>query len=218
MKLMSVRAASLALVILAFVVTALSYSSLPAQIPTHWNLQGQVDDYTAKPLGPFVGALLVLLAWALLSVIPAISPHGFTIDDFRRFYDRIVLGTVLFLFELMAVMLAAAMGYRVPVNAVIVVSVGVLLVILGNYMGKVRRNFFVGIRTPWTLASEEVWFRTHRLGGKLLVAGGLLIAALGLAGYGVVTLLTIVIAVAVLSVAYSYIVYRELEKQGKIEA
>jgi uncharacterized membrane protein len=90
-------------------------------------------------------------------------------------------------------------------------ALGLLLVVLGSFLGKFRRNFFAGIRTPWTLASEEVWLRTHRLGGKVLVVAGLALAVAGLLGQGHLALLPALLVVGVVPVAYSYVRYRRLE-------
>lgn len=217
MKLLSPRGAALALVVLSFAIAGAAYPWLPEQIPTHWNARGEIDDTTAKPLGPFVGPLILAFVWIVLSVAPAVSPRGYRIDEFRQIYDRLLLVIVLFLFEFVIVTLVAAAGRSVPIREIVLVSIGVLLVILGNYMGKVRRNFFLGIRTPWTLASEEVWLRTHRLGGKLFVAAGVVSVILGLTGFGPMALMSTIVTVSVLPIVYSYVVYRDLEKSGKIE-
>jgi uncharacterized membrane protein len=89
--------------------------------------------------------------------------------------------------------------------------VGLLLVILGNFMGKLTRNFFIGIRTPWTIASEEVWLRTHRLGGKLFVVAGLVLFFSSLLGGGWIPAAVAIGAAALISVVYSYLLYRRIE-------
>ena len=98
-----------------------------------------------------------------------------------------------------------------PMERAIPAGVGLLLVVLGNFMGKLTKNFFVGIRTPWTLASDEVWLRTHRLGGKLFVLAGAGLFVAGLSGAGHVAILLAVVVAAGIPVAYSYVVYRKLE-------
>ena len=82
---------------------------------------------------------------------------------------------------------------------------------MGNFLGKVTRNFFVGIRTPWTLASEEVWLRTHRLGGKCFVAAGFAVVAISLLGLGPWAMMAVILAAALVPVVYSYVIYRRLE-------
>jgi uncharacterized membrane protein len=106
-----------------------------------------------------------------------------------------------------------ALGHRVDVDRAVNLGLGLLLIVIGNYLGKVTRNFFVGIRTPWTLASDEVWLRTHRLGGVLFVSGGavILIGAFvgGVSALAVTT--TVIIGIAAFLTVYSYVIYRRIE-------
>jgi uncharacterized membrane protein len=94
-------------------------------------------------------------------------------------------------------------------------AVGLLLIVLGNYMGKLRKNFFVGIRTPWTLASDDVWERTHRMGGRVFVLAGLASVVAALAGAAPGTMLYVLAAAAIVTVAYSYLIYRLRETHDK---
>ena len=98
-------------------------------------------------------------------------------------------------------------------------AVGILLAVLGNFLGKVTRNFFVGIRTPWTLASDEVWYKTHRLGGKLFVLAGLAVFVLSLAGAGPIAVGVVIGAAALISVVASYLFYRRIEGfKGEVDS
>ena len=116
-----------------------------------------------------------------------------------------------FLFLVHILVLLSATGARVEMNRAIPIGVGLLLVLLGNYLGKTTKNFFLGIRTPWTLASDEVWLRTHRLGGKLFVLAGVVCFVSGLAGGSLAPAMAAVGAAALASVVYSYVVYRRIE-------
>jgi uncharacterized membrane protein len=128
--------------------------------------------------------------------------------------DIISLALTLMLGGVAAVMLLAASGSDVPALTVMKLLIGGLFVVIGNYLGKVRRNFFVGIRTPWTLTSDEVWARTHRVGGWLFVLAG--IAIIASAGSTRLVLPLVLLAsvgtAALISVAYSYLVYRQLHR------
>ncbi len=211
MKLNRGEILGLVLVVAAILMSAVLSPRLPDAMPSHWNLQGQPDGFVHKPFGPFIapsvmaGVLLVFLA------LPAISPRGFRFDAFRRVWailEASILG-VIFLFH--TLILLAAMGKPVDMTRGTETGMGLLLVVLGNFMGKLTRNFFVGIRTPWTLASEEVWLRTHRLGGKLFVLAGLVIFFSGLLGVGWIPAAVALGAAALVSVVYSYFLYRRLE-------
>ena len=151
----------------AVAVAAWLYPALPQQIPTHWNIDGEVDAYTAKPWGVMIMPLAAILVFAIMRLIPAISPKGFRTDKFKDVINVFTVAMVGFMSGVDVLVLLEANGQDVRINEAIFAGVGLLFIVLGNYMGKVRKNFFIGIRTPWTLASDEVWSRTHRLGGKV---------------------------------------------------
>jgi uncharacterized membrane protein len=202
---------SLVLVALGFAIAIALYDRLPDLIPTHWNSAGR-PSFTAKPIGPFVLPLTTAGVYLLLLVIPHISPRGYRVDGFLRVFAIVQLAIVAFLFFLTLVGLFSAAGLPLDVERSLHAGLGLLLVILGNFMGKLTKNFFIGIRTPWTLASDEVWLRTHRLGGKLFVLAGLalLLAALVGGSGGYTSLCIILVAVAIPAV-YSYVIYRRVE-------
>jgi len=110
----------------------------------------------------------------------------------------------------LAVLLAGA-GYALPIPAIAMLAVGVLLMVLGNYMGKLRKNFFIGIRTPWTLASDAVWERTHRLAGWLFVLAGVVVVAGVLLGAAIWLPLAAIVAATLIPVVYSLWIYRRLD-------
>jgi uncharacterized membrane protein len=202
---------ALVLVAAAFLMSALLYRRLPERMPTHWNIRGEVDAYGSRPFGAFLlpammgGLFLVFLA------LPAISPRGFRFDRFHAVWGIFQTAILGFLFLVHTLVLSAAMGKRVDMTRVIEAGIGLLLAVLGNFMGKITRNFFVGIRTPWTLASEEVWMRTHRLGGKLFVLAGLMTFVLALAGAGPTAIAFVVGGAALAPVVASYFLYRRIE-------
>ncbi|HEY3516205.1 MAG TPA: SdpI family protein [Gammaproteobacteria bacterium] len=194
------------------------YPTFPERVPTHWNLAGEIDGYMRKPLAVLAMIALPLAGYAVgllfNKVLPRISPAGFEMDRFENVTDIITLSLTLMLAGVAAVVLLAASGRDVPVITVVTLLTGGLLVVIGNYLGKVRRNFFVGIRTPWTLASDEVWARTHRVGGWLFVLAGIaIIASAGRSRLVLpLVLLSSVGTAALIAVAYSYLVYRQLHR------
>jgi len=102
------------------------------------------------------------------------------------------------------------------VGRAIIGGVCLLLALLGNLMGKVRRNFYIGVRTPWTLANERVWNATHRFAGKTLVAGGLAGLALTVAGLNGWPVMVALLAGALIPVGYSLVFYKQLERRGEL--
>jgi uncharacterized membrane protein len=211
MKLNRGEVLGLVLVLAAVLTSAVLYPRLPDSLPSHWNLRGQPDDFVHKPFGPFLGPAMMAGVLLLFMALPAISPRGFRFETFRPVW-AILEGSVLgLLFLVHALALMQGMGKPANVNRGVAAGVGLLLVVLGNFMGKVTRNFFVGIRTPWTLASEEVWLRTHRFGGRLFVLAGLVLFVSALLGGGWVVAVIAIGSATVLSVVYSYLVYRRVE-------
>ncbi len=201
-------------VILVVVVasTMAVYSRLPDEMPTHWNAAGEVDGTTAKPWGPFLVPMMMAGFAVVFLVLPRISPRGFEIEERGRAFRAIVLTFLLFMLALQLIMLAAALGQPVSIGIAMPILVGLLLVVMGNYLSKVPRNFFIGVRTPWTLADEDVWFRTHRLAARTFMLGGLLIAVgAPLAGeeHAEAVVLGAVTFAALVPVIYSYAIYKK---------
>jgi uncharacterized membrane protein len=201
----------LILVVAAILMSAVLYPRLPEAMPSHWNLQGQPDRFVSKPFGPFVGPAVMAGVFLLFLALPAISPRGFRFDGFRHVWAILEASILGLMFLVHVLVLLSGMGRPVDMTRASEAGVGLLLVILGNFMGKLTRNFFIGIRTPWTIASEEVWLRTHRLGGKLFVVAGLVLFFSSLLGGGWIPAAVAIGAAALISVVYSYLLYRRIE-------
>ena len=207
------------LLIAAACVAALYYwPQLPSRVPTHWNIEGKVDAYSAPValllIGPGAMVLTLLLGYAL----PWLSPRGFDVKRFESAYNYIVVLIVGLFGYIFAIQLAAALNAVLSIHSMMMGGLCLLLVLLGNQMGKVRRNFYIGIRTPWTLASERVWYATHRFSAKLMVVSGLLglIAIWADARPGLVTVLAF--SWALIAVLYSLLYYKRLEKTHQLES
>lgn len=202
----------LIMIAIAFGATAVLYPSLPDPMPSHWNAGGEVDDYMALPWGALILPLMMFGMWLLFLALPAISPKGFRMSRFMGVYATIINTILAFQLLITGVVLAAGMGYPVDMNRVVPIGVGVLFVVIGNYLGKTTRNFFLGVRTPWTLASDEVWRRTHRLAGWMFVLAGIIIAATGVFNIIWIWLfLGVALTAALVPVVYSFLLYRRLE-------
>lgn len=191
--------------------TAGLYPNLPDPVPTHWSLSGKPDGFMPKPWGAFAIPLAMTGVYLMLLALPKVSPRGFAMDRFAETWGIVRGFIMLFLFCIGLISLLSAAGESIPMDRAMLVPTGLLLALLGNFMGKFTRNFFVGIRTPWTLASEEVWLRTHRLGGKVFVVVGLAVAAAGLLGAPIAVGFGVVIVAVLIPVVYSYVIYRRLE-------
>jgi uncharacterized membrane protein len=193
--------------------SAAFYPRLPDPCPIHWNIHGQVDNYASRLTAALFGPALAAGITLLLLVLPVIGPFRRNMESFRGVYGRICALILTFFVAIHVVTLLAATGKPLRMGAILTVLIGVMFACLGNWMGKIRRNFYVGIRTPWTLANEVVWEKTHRLGSKLFVAAGITSAVTGLFASEVscfVVLMTALFASVTSSVIYSFVVYRRL--------
>lgn len=195
----------LILVLASFVLTVWLYPHIPEPVPG-WN--------GSKALFAFLIPAIAAFKWALLALLPRIAPRGFRLDQFLDLFGILGTGIILVLSLLNAIILLQEAGYVLPLPAIVPVAVGVLMIFFGNYMGKLRKNFFIGFRTPWTLASDEVWARTHRFGGWLFVLSGLVIAADGMLGANIPIVVVAVLCAAFAPLVYSFVLYRRIEGFG----
>jgi uncharacterized membrane protein len=188
------------------------YPRIPALVPAHWNIHGQVDRY-ASPINAIAPLFVAMVVLALLTVVlPAISPRGFEIKPFVAVFVFLMLATQAFVLILALGILLNAAGHPAGARVIPALPLGVLLMILGNYMGKLRKNFFIGIRTPWTLASDEVWARTHRVAGMLFVPAGVIVVVASLVNAPLMFSVGVMLAAAFIALVYSYVIYRRVER------
>lgn len=196
----------------AVVASAVAYARLPERVPVHWNAAGEVDRYGSRLEGVLIMPVVMVGLALLIPALPRIDPRGANYEKFKPTY-HLVMNTILtFMLGVHLTVLAATLGVPVDVGRVVPIGVGALLVVLGNVLPRTRPNWMFGIRTPWTLSSDRVWERTHRVGGYLMLAAGLLVALTGLLSPGARSMLVVVVAVvaaALGSVAYSYVAWRQ---------
>ncbi|HEX7089013.1 MAG TPA: SdpI family protein [Longimicrobiales bacterium] len=192
------------------------YPSLPERVPAHWGLSGEADDWMPKWPGAFLPAALAAGVWLLLVGLRRIDPRRAHYEKFEETFWLLVNVLVLFMALVEVVSLGAALGWPVDVGRVMLLAAGLLFVALGNYLPRVRSNWWMGIRTPWTLESERVWRETHRVAGWSFVFGGvvtMVAALLPPAARPWVALAGLVVAGFVPAV-YSYVAYRR-ERSGR---
>lgn len=193
-----------------------AYPHLPASVPVHWNAHGEVNGWGPKwslfLYGPGMMALFLLLMVAL----PWLSPKKFEMESFRPTYLYIMIVIIAMMAYIQILILISALGLVLDVSRAVEGGVCLLFALLGNVLGKVRRNFYVGIRTPWTIASEKVWIATHRMGAKTFFVAGLLglIAVLVRAPFWLP--ISAIGAGALIPVIYSLVFYKQLERRGEL--
>ena len=204
------------LIAVMFVLAAITWPSAPDRIATHWNLHGQVDGYGGKFSGLLLLPLLALGLYLLLLLLPLLDPGRANYRNFARAYTIIRLAVLVLLAAIYGVTILWIHGIELDMARVVPVLLGLLFIAIGSVLGKVRPNWFVGIRTPWTLSSKRSWVKTHRLGGYLFVLAGFTLVVAGLitstALFPVV--FGLLIALTLVLVAYSYVQWRrDPEKQ-----
>jgi uncharacterized membrane protein len=212
---------AIGLVVATFAASALLYPNLPEKIPTHWNIRGQVDAYGAKTWAVFLMPAVMVGMLGLFRLLPWLSPRNFEIEPFKATYDYIVV-TVIGLFAYIhAVTLYAGWsdmhGVKgIDVGRLLVGGIFLFLGLMGNVMGKVRRNFYVGIKVPWTLASDRVWNDTHRLAAWTLVSGSLVGFVIVVSGLSMIAAFVVLMVSALIPVVYSFVHYKQLERRGAL--
>ncbi|MDD3655137.1 MAG: SdpI family protein [Desulfotomaculaceae bacterium] len=201
------------LIIGSLVAGLLVYPHLPELVPSHWNIRGEVDDYSSRFWGAFGLPLMTAGIYVLMTLVPSIDPRRQNYQKFTGAYRVLKVVFVVFMTGLYALVILSSLGWQTPMGRAVTGSIGLLFIIIGNYMGQFRHNYFVGIKTPWTLADERVWQKTHRLGGKIWVLAGLLglVAAVCSGTTGAVILGIAISMAVVVPAVYSYLEFRRLQ-------
>ena len=201
---------------LTFAITIIAYPYMPDRIASHWGTSGEVNGYLSKFWGLFLVPLLSAGMTLLFLLIPRIDPLRANIREFRAVYDGFVIVFLLFLLYMQVFILLWNAGVRVSIAQTLSPALGVLYYACGILIGKAKMNWFIGIRTPWTLSSQAVWDRTHALGGKLFRLVGIL-AFLGLF-FPAVAFYLILVPVLFVSGYLVYFSYREYELEERRRA
>jgi len=180
------------------------------QVPTHWNAAGEIDGWSSKVFASLFFPFLTIVIYLLMLFLPSIDPLKKNYQYFEKQYYFIRLVLVLFFARLFFFTFFSAMGYRPNIVYFMVPFFSIFFIILGAFMPKIKRNWFVGIRTPWTLQSDEVWIKTHKFAGKSIMAGGILSFFTIFLGSNAFWVFLIILIISTLSpVLYSYLVFRK---------
>ena len=185
------------------------YSRLPERVAVHWDMSGEPNRYGSRVEGAFLLPALMLALYLVLQWYPSRDPRAANIAKFRGAYDSIVAATIAFLGVVHLLALSRSLGWRVDITTVVLACTGAMFALIGNLLPLARSNFIFGIRTPWTLSSDRVWTRVHRVGGYAMVAAGLLtmVSAFFVRPGGMVVALASVILAGVIPVVYSYLLW-----------
>lgn len=196
-----------------------AYSYLPESVPIHWNAQGQVDNYGSKAMAAFIFFLPLLLA-LMFQFLPKIDPKKQNYVKFQKYYDIFAIFFIAFFVVVNGVMLTEILKPgTLSIGLVISIGVSLMLIVLGNMMGKIKHNYFMGIKTPWTLADPDVWNKTHRVGGIMWVVIGILAFITSFISTVIFSVILLVGALGSTVVLYilSYVWFKKRHPDGDVD-
>jgi uncharacterized membrane protein len=198
------------IIIISFTIGIYYYPQMPEKLASHWNAQGQVDGYMSKFWGLFLMPIISVGMLLLFILIPRIDPLKSNIQQFRKYFDGFVVLIIVFLFYLYLLTIFWNSGNTFNMITFLSPAFAILFYYSGILIENARRNWFIGIRTPWTLSSDKVWDKTHKIGGRLFkIAGILSLLAIFFESYAIYIIIVPVIIVTIYTVLYSYFEYQK---------
>ncbi len=198
------------LILCSFIVSFYAYPLLPDQIASHWNAAGVADAYSSKDFTLFLIPVLNLVILGVVLIIPRIDPLKRNLQKFIKYYKMFFIAFFVFMLYIQILTVAQNMGYAFNMTYAIIPGMSILFYFIGFILNKTERNWFIGIRTPWTLSSDRVWKKTHELASKTFKAGAFLtLLTLLLGEKGVMVAVGILLVAALIPVFYSYFEYRK---------
>jgi len=201
------------IIILSFAIGIYYYPLMPEKVASHWNAQGHVDGYMSKFWGLFLMPIISVGMLLLFILIPRIDPLKSNIQQFRKYFDGFAVLIMVFLFYLYLLTILWNSGYTFNMITFLSPAFAILFYYSGILIENAKRNWFIGIRTPWTLSSDKVWDKTHKIGGKLFkIAGILALLAIFFEAYAILIIVVPVIMVSIYTVVYSYFEYQKETK------
>jgi len=203
----------IAIIVLSFLIGLFFYPYIPEVVASHWDAQGVVNGYMPKYWGVFLVPIISLGLVLLFLLIPKIDPLKANIEKFRKYFDWFIIIFLLFLLYVNMLTILWNLGARFNMVQLMIPAMGLLFFYMGLLLQKAKRNWFIGIRTPWTMSSDNVWDKTHKLGAKLFMLAGI-IALLGilLPRIAIWLVLVPIILVSMYTIVYSYFVYKREKK------
>lgn len=204
------------LLLLPFAIIPFVWNMLPDQIPTHWNIQGQPDDYSSKAIGLFFVPILNIALYLLLLYIPYIDPKK-RLETDQKPIPAIRLITVSLILGLWMWAILQALGYIFDIKVVLYLGLNLFFLIMGNYLKTIQPNYFIGVRIPWTLEDADNWKKTHNLASYIWVTGALLLfilfpfLAMDIYTY---LFLSAIMIMTLVPVGYSFYLFKAEEKSS----
>lgn len=201
----------LSITLLTLVAWIIALPHLPATMPIHWGANGEADGFATKINAMILTVGIMVLIYFIIAFVPRIDPRKENYKYFSKTYNILLNAVLLLFFFVNMSTILQGLGYNVPMSYIAPIMAGLVFIIIGNYLQRVRSNYFMGIRTPWTLSNENVWKKTHRLSGKLFFIGGLLIliSAFLPNGYKSVIMWGSIVLCVAIPYLYSYVAYKK---------
>jgi uncharacterized membrane protein len=201
----------LGITLLTLVAWLIALPHLPATMPIHWGANGEADGFATKINAMILTVGIMVLIYFIIAFVPRIDPRKENYKYFSKTYNILLNAVLLLFFFVNMSTILQGLGYNVPMSYIAPIMAGLVFIIIGNYLQRVRSNYFMGIRTPWTLSNETVWKKTHRLSGKLFFIGGLLIliSAFLPDGYKSVIMWGSIVLCVAIPYLYSYLAYKK---------
>lgn len=203
------------IILISFIIGIYFYPAMPERMTSHWGAEGEDNGYMPKFWGTFLMPFISIFLLIFFLLLPKIDPLKANIEKFRKYFDEFIILILIFLFYIYVITLAWNLGVKFNMSLMILPALGALFYYLGVLMKKTKRNWSVGIRTPWTLTSDKVWDKTHKIGGKLFKISGI-IAIIGIVSgkYAIFFAIAPIILAAIYTTAYSYFEYKKESKNN----
>lgn len=204
----------LAIIILSIAATLFMFPRLPEKVPIHWNVKGEIDNYGSRYFTVIFSVIPLLLFW-LKKIIPEIDPKAENYKKHAKAFNATIYTTIIFLIFMHWLTVKAAFDNTVDISFFVLAGIGVLFTVTGNFLTQARPNYTFGIRTPWTLANEIVWKKTHRVGGFLFFITGIITLVLSFWNneIRIYIFISLIFFTVLFSFLYSYLLFRKLKKQ-----
>ena len=200
----------LIIILISFIIGISIYPQMPEMMASHWNIRGEVDGYISKFWGIFLMPFISFALFLLFVIIPNIDPLKQNIVKFRKYFDGFIILLELFLFYLYLFTIFWSYGLRFNIIQILIPAFTILFFYVGILVEKSKRNWFIGIRTPWTMSSDKVWDKTNKLGGKLFkIIGIIILIGIFFVDYAFYLIILPVFIVAIYTVVYSYFEYQK---------
>jgi len=202
-----------AIVLIMFVVSAYVWTQIPTgeKICTHWNAAGECDDTGSKFVGIFLFPIIAAGMAGLFPLILRIEPRAANLARSHKAYTTVCVTILLYFLAFQIILMLNILGSKINISLYVSLLVGLMLIVIGSYLGKIRSNYFFGIRTPWTLSSELSWNKTHRLGSKLMILQGIICIVSKLlfpSEVWIYLLLSSILVIGIIITTYSYFIWK----------